>query len=555
MGQETNAESIRTLERQIENGEGDIIKLKRARNSLLNISTLAPPEILGEVFSWILFRRDPVPNDDSRFNWFCKGSYNFLLVCHHWFQVASHTPTLWTYCGNTLQHWKKWLHLHPQVTPLNLVLNDITPGATRSIDHTVQDALKDLAARDAIRQVHLRCRSRDLLSQLISFLTPKGEAVQWRSIESIDLEHTWGVSPFDVSDFFARVHLPKLRSLLLHGPLILSSWNHLAHQTNVLTTLSLRIKLSSPSPPPTTSQLFTILISNPGLQVLSLDSPVIPEDDDDKFVSQVPLQHLKKLYLNSQLHHAVKILERLAFPYPLNTLEVAASKSVVESVLKTLGLFVRLYFQSNRFLWDRLELAVLAIPTAIKITVEIEHGADLINPLSANFKVYPTEVTPREVMRSLCRDLVAFVPQERVCSLRTSLPLAELEDLFIAMPNIENLVLFFAGLSEGFLQPNPDGPHSKSKLLPSLRSLHLIDCTLINHNWGPLTAFLGHQTSGSLPISLRITSTGSHMCPDVAKQIRDLAGEFTLDAARLVGGKCPLGRCKGDAEDGIIVVE
>ena len=220
MGQETNAESRRTLEKQIGNGEGNIIELKRARNSLLNISTLIPPEILGEVFSWILFRPDPVLDVDSCFNRFCEGSYNFL-VCHHWFQVASHTPTLRTFCGNALQHWKKRLHLHPQATPLpDLILNDRSSGVTLSIDHTVQDALRDLATRDAIRQVHLRCRSRDLLSQLISFLTPKGEGVQWRSIESIDLEQPWGVSPFDVSNFFTRVRLPKLRCLTIHGPLI-----------------------------------------------------------------------------------------------------------------------------------------------------------------------------------------------------------------------------------------------------------------------------------------------------------------------------------------------
>jgi hypothetical protein len=56
MGRETNIESIRALEKQIEEGRGDTIKLKRARNSLLNISIRAPPEILGRIFFLVVAR-------------------------------------------------------------------------------------------------------------------------------------------------------------------------------------------------------------------------------------------------------------------------------------------------------------------------------------------------------------------------------------------------------------------------------------------------------------------------------------------------------------------
>ena len=62
MGCEINVDGIRGLEKQIGEGAGDIIKLKRARYSLLNISTIVPPrvvtnlrtppEILGFTFHW-----------------------------------------------------------------------------------------------------------------------------------------------------------------------------------------------------------------------------------------------------------------------------------------------------------------------------------------------------------------------------------------------------------------------------------------------------------------------------------------------------------------------
>lgn len=89
MGPEINVNSILALEKQIEEGVGDVTHLKRARNSLLNVFMRIPPEILEHVFRWSAIQGDP--------GGLRKGSYNFLLVCHRWFEVASNTPELWTY--------------------------------------------------------------------------------------------------------------------------------------------------------------------------------------------------------------------------------------------------------------------------------------------------------------------------------------------------------------------------------------------------------------------------------------------------------------------------
>ena len=87
MGREIHLDSILALEKEIEEHEKAIIKLKRTRNSLLNVSTLLPPEILGKIFRWSVVRA-------GDFDGLPKGSYNFLLVCHHWFEVASRAPEL-----------------------------------------------------------------------------------------------------------------------------------------------------------------------------------------------------------------------------------------------------------------------------------------------------------------------------------------------------------------------------------------------------------------------------------------------------------------------------
>ena len=98
MGREINIDRILALEKQIEGGTGDIIKLKRARNSMLNISTIVPPEILGSIFRW-----NVISDGVLLFEALPKDAYNFLLVCHHWFEVASHTPELWSFWGKTLK--------------------------------------------------------------------------------------------------------------------------------------------------------------------------------------------------------------------------------------------------------------------------------------------------------------------------------------------------------------------------------------------------------------------------------------------------------------------
>ena len=560
MGRETNAESIRALEGRIEDGNGDTIKLKRARNSLLNI-TRVPPEILGDIFSWILVRPDPTPEsgyNPPHFDGFHAGSHHFLLVCHRWFEVATRTPKLWTFCGNTLEDWKKWhLRHHRIALPLDLVLKYKSISTTcPSIDPIAEGALRDRATRDAIRQVHLLCYNGPLLSVITSLLTPEGEGVQNRSIESIDIRNPWGVGSSDISSFFARIRFPKLQSLLLHGALILASWDNFAQQATLLTTLSLRI--SSPSsPPPTNSQLFSILVSNPGLQVLSLTGSAIPGDDDNISASQVTLRHLRRLCLCGDPRRVVGILERLTFPRPLDILEVSTPNSTAESISQTLGPYARHYFQNDYGVRDRLKIVAQAFRSSFRVWVENEDGPDFPSPFSTKFEVSLAHWVPQAVRRDLCPTFVAFIPPERVCSLHTSLPAKNLEDLLIATPNIETLSFYLMVLSEGFLQPNQGGPDARTKFLPSLRSLHLDNVTPSDDNWGPLTTFLRRQTSDGRYISLSITGFVPHMCPEVVKEIEGLVGEFNLDAMETT---CPLGRCEGEEEnlegqDGPVVAE
>ena len=144
MNGETNIESILALDEQIREQEKVIAKLKRARNSFLNISKL-PPELLGNIFRWNI----ALKND---FDGLEEGSHNFLLVCHHWYEVALSTPELWGYWGNTQKDWAR-RHHRSGTTPVDLVLNVYEDDGV--FDVALFNVLQDHANRDTIRRIHL----------------------------------------------------------------------------------------------------------------------------------------------------------------------------------------------------------------------------------------------------------------------------------------------------------------------------------------------------------------------------------------------------------------
>ena len=267
MDRETNIDSIRALEEQIRDHERAVIKLRRTRNSLLNVSKL-PPEVLGGIF-----HRNVALKGD--FDGLDKESHNFLLVCRRWFEVASRTPELWSFWGNTPEDWGRWCR-RLGTAPLDLVLN---VGCCDVLRFTtpLRNVLQDRVTQDAIRSLHLTSEDPGSLTFTIALLAANCGEPRSNGAESLILR-SQNSMPVDVSDLFTHYRFPTLRCLDLTNCTI-SSWDHLPRETSFLTTLVL--DFSHQSPTPTTSQLLSILASNPALRKVGLLRRAVPDCGED----------------------------------------------------------------------------------------------------------------------------------------------------------------------------------------------------------------------------------------------------------------------------------
>ena len=536
MGREINIDRILYLEKQIEEGAGDTIKLKRARNSLLNISTIVPPEILGSIFLWNVTPAGGLPP----FGPLPKDTYNFLLVCRHWFEVASHTPELWSFWGDTLKKWSQW-YKRSGTTPVDLVLNGYgdMDDSDISFNGPVRGALQDLAARDAIRSLHLWSIKTSLVTSILSTLTTDGEDVRCSSIESISLQ---GV---DISKFFARYHFPKLWYLDLSTGITISSWEDFGLRATALTTLSLT--LNSVSSTPTTPQLLSILASNPRLQTLALTMYTTPPDNKDGSTVPVLLRHLRELTLMGNFHTIFQLMSRLDHPETMSKITLLVFNCTVEDTLETLGPYMQEYIQRDGRLRHGLGIHVISHNNTVSIDVSAVSGVagPIPGATFAAFTAVLQDELPLPARNKLCIDFVAHVPKEHIVYFGGDMTMDVVKEIVVTMPTIRELHLTSPSLANRFLQPDPDGPFANQKLLPSLRRLRLENAAC--KDWSYIIPYLRHQTSEGQRILLTIEGLRQHICRDVLRKIEDLVEEFDLDL--ILDDDCPLNYCSVGEEE------
>jgi len=516
MDREINLDSILALEKQIGAYEGHgetVIQLKRSWNSLLNVSTLLPPEIPGAIFRW-----NVIPEED--FGGLVKGSYNFLLVCHHWFKVALCTPELWSSWGNSIRDWE---HRNTRcgTAPLDLALK----GAQgRGLDDQLRDALRDRAVRGTIRQVHLCGGEVELLSSIISAIVTEGEEPQSSSVESFKVV-VYGGS-VDTSAFFSRYNLPKLRSLHLCGCRI-SSWGLLESRTTALTTLNLTV--DELSPVPTLSQIVSILSSTPLLRNLALFHNTGSYIIDDAPTMRVQLRHLEQLSLTGGSCPTFMLLNLLEIPDKMDNQMVFLYECSPLPLSQTLG----------PYLGDRVRRRGRVLDGGIGLLAAYGHGTFFLRAGDTHIGGEPAEVVWFVEMTAiistsleddeadrLCFDLIAHIQREQVTSLQTNLPILRWEGLCAEMNNLTHLYLVDIDLSKWFVELGVRRSHGLNEVLRGLNHIVITRPTLGGGDWRPLTNFLSRRAAvGNRISSLKLTGH-PRMDEDVVRSIEYVVDVF-----------------------------
>ena len=522
MDREVNIDSIRALEEEIKEHERAAIGLKRARNSLLNVSKL-PPEVLGNVFRWNTILK-------GDFDGLEKGSHNFLLVCHHWFEVASRTPELWSFWGTVPDEWARWCH-RSKTAPVDLVLLS-GYGYDKSIfDAILRDALEDRATKDIIRRLHFASGDTGLMRTILDSLTLDCEEIRSSGIESMILQNQSMIS-MDVSDFFVRYRFPKLQCLKLRGCSILP-WDHLTSRTSILTTLELDVGF--PSLPPTTSQSLSILSSNPALRKVALRWRVVPDDGGGKSSSRVQLHHLKELRLHGGVRHVFNLLDQLDYPGNVNFLSLFLRGCDEMDVSQVIGPYLRDHIRRRDRAQDGLSFFVTSgyrTHRAPHVTLCVGDAGKTNFSDSAQQVGTFVDITallngkPPEVREKAVLDLVVWIPREEVVYFKTRSNAVATKDPCTQFPKIKALEFDYVDLSAAFPGPKLAGD-------PEGKIFHPLERVFLGHvnddDWSPLVTFLARRVSSGNRLDTLVISDSPDIPPEVVEGIRGMVRELEID--------------------------
>jgi hypothetical protein len=520
---ECDLDSMQTTERGNEEHE---MKLDRARASPLGISTLLPPEILGNIFHWtMIFQRSYGTSP--------QAPSNLLLVCRHWFEVGLQTPQLWTSWGDSMPDWKR-RYTSPAVSGLHLKLNINYGYHPEYLSKPLLDALQDRAARDFIRRVSFRDQEAKVLSVIIPAITTQGEGVQPISLESFELYSERDCyTTVKLSDFFARYRFPKLQRLLLNGRYELLSWDLLASRTGALVSLELDVR--GRRPVPTVSQSLSILSSNPNLQHIELHHEMPTSSDSDQSSLLVELPHLKWIKLSGNSREIFEMLNRLRPADKLDLLDLELSLDSTLDITQTFARFLWHHLQRRGDLQDGLAVVGDSCRTIYYLWVGYVVALDNCRPSEETKQLMNVRVSmdwgkgPQDEVEcaNLFFESIVYIHDRIVYLTSDHSPLTSAK-VSVGMINLVEIKIRGAVyLSGWFAEPDLGGTYSYGQLLPSLKYLSILEPRLDRGDWTPLTTFLSRRASvGNRLESLEIGPYRPHMCSNVAEEMKKLVGHF-----------------------------
>jgi hypothetical protein len=326
----------------------------------------------------------------------------------------------------------------------------------------------------------------------------------------------------DLSHFFARYSFPKLQQLKLEGCSI-SSWDLIMSRTTALTTLSLCP--CDLSPIPTTSQLLSILASNPTLQTIKLFLHVIPEDNDGNTSLRVQLPNLRELGLIGEARRIFGLLHRLDHPKNMDSLSICLIDWAVRDVSQIVGPYLRDYLR-RRGTSRELELYLSSTDL---IELHVGDGCKIDSPTpgppqTKKFLEIRLEPIPsKNLQEKVIVELIAHLPREDIVHSRVDGEPVCMEDFSANFPHLK--AIHFEGARPDVTFWNPTR-NKDVGIFPSLRHVVLDREVVDSCELGALMTFLAHRaSSGNQLDSLEIKGS-FNMDPIVKETIRESVRDF-----------------------------
>lgn len=272
---------------------------------------LCPPEILGDIFEKSLDYPAAIPTS-------FKQRFNFLFVCHWWYQVAVNTARLWTFLNGNVKSWPTFL-IRSKSAPLHLHI------------HQLRNALPTyLATMFALQQrletLHI-VESWSSLSVLLELLCECDEDALSRltsmklAITTV-ITHSGAVERANIPDSFISRQFPSLQELELHD----CGCDYQAAMFHTSTLRRLSITSYDAITSPSMGDLISILDDNAGLEYLRITPRTLVED---RQMVISPLPFLRTLVIEGKLFHVENFL--LIFPISKDLEQVTIRFDLVDA--------------------------------------------------------------------------------------------------------------------------------------------------------------------------------------------------------------------------------
>jgi len=281
---------------------------------------------------------------------------------------------------------------------------------------------------------------------------------------------------------------------------------------------------------PTTSQLVSLLASNPLLQKIVLRGAAIPSDNDTSSI-RVPLYDLKTLELTGKLRDVIRLFHRLDHPRRMDSLKLTLNDCSAEEISQLVEPCLRHCLGGHGRSQHGLGL-FLSFRHNLSLHIGDVHG---INPLLRRMDTFmvitieSTDIQRRHANEEVVLDLLVHVPREEIVHLQTKNDDGIARKVYPLFSNLR--ALSFASGYPCTMFPEPDLDKDK-EILVSLQHLSFQDLFLGPGDWKPLVDFLAYRASSGNRLDTVEISDSSHMPPGVMRVIGGMVRELGLDRQR-----------------------